>query len=106
MKRFFIFIGLGIMMLLLIGLGASYFAQKLSKVNADHQLCDVDDDCVLQILECSCDCGVPINKQYREDYARVRSKNCENYQGAICKMACDIEAFCVAGVCKIRNTTG
>ena len=69
----------------------------------DDNVCVVDSDCVMALVECSCDCGVPINKIHSQKYLDIKEEKCEFYTGRMCKMDCNQELKCVNNICTIIN---
>ena len=78
-----------------------------SQINSDtqyvldsgDQYCTDDDDCVMVMVECSCHCGIPINKEHWQKYMDAKEKKCESYVGRMCKMACDSDLKCINNLC-------
>lgn len=68
-------------------------------VDITDQTCKADDDCILAMVECSCDCGIPINKIYWQKYLDVQEEKCRNYQGPYCKIDCLVEPKCIKNIC-------
>lgn len=66
------------------------------------QVCKVDEDCVMAMVKCSCDCGVPVNKIHWLKYSFEQVKRCENYKGTYCKMNCEVEPKCINNICTVK----
>ena len=59
-----------------------------SKISEEHQACSKDSDCTLFSLECSCDCGQPVNIKFLGEYLTLKVDKCKTYTGRLCKMKC------------------
>jgi hypothetical protein len=55
------------------------------KVAKAHQSCVQDRDCTVFSLECSCDCGQPINDRFFGEYLTAKVDRCKTYSGRLCK---------------------
>lgn len=66
------------------------------------QVCEVDKDCIMAMVKCSCNCGVPINKIYWQKYLDAQVKRCKNYKGPYCKVNCEVEPKCINNTCMIK----
>ncbi len=93
-------------LILILGLFfAYYFSHKnktievVSEVPASDQFCQVDADCTVAMVECSCDCGIPINKIHRQKYVDEHERKCKSYSGVMCKISCEQELKCVNNIC-------
>lgn len=75
--------------------------QKSLEVAAADQKCEADDDCIMVMVKCSCDCGVPINKANWQKYLDKQEKMCEDYEGPMCKMMCNQKLRCINKVCSV-----
>ena len=78
---------------------AYYFPYKTVEVSSSDQTCQVNEDCIMAMVECSCDCGVPINKVHWQKYLDRQEKKCKFYAGKMCKMACEQKLECVNHIC-------
>lgn len=58
------------------------------KISEEHKACDKDSDCTLFSLECSCDCGQPLNVKFLSEYLTAKADKCKTYSGRRCKMKC------------------
>lgn len=76
-----------------------YFFYKTINVNSSDQTCKVDEDCIMAMIECSCDCGIPINKIHWEKYLVEQAKKCKLYTGTMCKMRCEQKLKCINNIC-------
>ncbi|MBI3072121.1 MAG: hypothetical protein HYY84_08365 [Deltaproteobacteria bacterium] len=72
----------------------------LLEVDAADQDCRADGDCVLTMVRCSCDCGLPVNKVHRDKYQAAQGQMCKEYRGIMCKMKCDERVACVDAKCE------
>lgn len=70
-----------------------------TEVISSDNSCEVDADCVMAMVECSSDCGVPINKIHWQEYLDEQEKKCEFYSGKMCKMSCEQELKCINKIC-------
>ena len=52
------------------------------------------------MTQCSCDCGVAVNKAAWERYIDIGDKTCKNYNGPICSMLCLGTPKCINNVCE------
>ena len=75
--------------------------EKSIEVDLADQICENDDDCIMAMVKCSCDCGVPINKANWQKYLDEQEKMCEDYEGPMCKMMCNQKIRCVDKACSI-----
>ncbi len=75
---------------------------KPIEVNSTDQVCEVDEDCIMAMVECSCDCGVPINKIHWQKYLDAQEKKCKNYDGPYCKVSCAYELRCINNICTVK----
>lgn len=66
------------------------------------QVCKVDEDCVMAMVKCSCDCGVPINKIHWQKYLDAQVERCKNYNGPYCKVSCTFEPKCINNTCTVK----
>lgn len=74
------------------------------KIDPADQVCRSDDDCVVRLTQCECDCGSPVNRPNAEKYEEALHRACEGYKGRMCKMApCTDFATCDGGVCRIKT---
>lgn len=71
---------------------------------ADQQ-CLQKEDCTITAIQCSCNCGAPINKDHRSKYDKLIKQKCENYDGKMCKIDCSNyqEVTCENNVCIFPN---
>jgi hypothetical protein len=76
-------------------------SEQALTIDPADQACQADDDCVMAMVKCSCDCGIPINKLNWPKYIDQQAKICENYNGPMCKMSCDQVLKCVNSICTI-----
>ena len=67
------------------------------------QTCEVDEDCTMAMTECSCDCGMPINKVHKQKYLDIQKEKCKNYKGRQCKMDCSQGLKCLNNVCAVKK---
>jgi hypothetical protein len=65
--------------------------------------CSSNADCGITMTQCSCDCGSPVNVAHAKKYEEARERMCKDYQGPMCKMACNETASCDGGVCRIKK---
>lgn len=66
----------------------------------DEKNCIIDEDCVWAITECStCECGIPINKQYQEKYNIMWMEKCKDYHGPVCEYCCPFVLQCINKKC-------
>ncbi|MCU0661656.1 MAG: hypothetical protein MUC50_04940 [Myxococcota bacterium] len=72
-------------------------------VDPRDQRCSVSDDCVMTMVKCSCDCGVPINKEYDSKYFKEVEEMCKDYEGPMCSMDCDTTIECKDNVCSVKD---
>ena len=68
-------------------------------VETNDQSCIEDSDCVMAMVECSCDCGVPINKIHWQKYLDMKEEKCKSYTGKTCKMDCKTNLKCINNSC-------
>ncbi len=88
------------MPIIIVGLlFAYYFPYKTIKVVSSDQSCQVDTDCIMAMVECSCDCGIPINKIHWQKYLDKQERKCKFYTGKMCKMSCEQELKCINNIC-------
>lgn len=78
----------GLMALCSASLQAEERAVSQLKISEQHQACDKDRDCTIVSLECSCDCGQPINVRFLGEYLTAKVDRCKTYTGRLCKMKC------------------
>jgi hypothetical protein len=76
-------------------------SEQTLTINPADQACQADDDCVMAMVKCSCDCGVPINKLNWPKYLDQQARMCENYNGRMCKMGCNQVLKCVDNICAV-----
>lgn len=77
-----------------------YFFYKTINVNSSDQTCKVDEDCIMAMTECSCDCGIPINIIHWKKYLDEQEKKCKFYTGIMCGgMHCEQELKCINNIC-------
>ncbi|MFC1617682.1 hypothetical protein ACFL2B_00200 [Patescibacteria group bacterium] len=74
------------------------------QVDPADQVCQTDSDCMMTMVQCSCDCGVSINKTHANKYEELLDTQCANYQGVYCKLDCDIETQCENNKCVAIET--
>lgn len=107
-KIFFILISIGLLIsvgLIVSGCTAPPVSNNNDTIEVDRedQTCEQDDDCILAMVKCSCDCGVPINEKHWSKYLDEQKKMCENYQGKMCKMDCGQELKCEDNICIVSE---
>lgn len=68
-------------------------------VETKDQYCNEDSECIMAMVKCSCDCGVPINKIYLQKYLNMKEEKCKSYEGIMCKMDCRTDLKCVNNSC-------
>ena len=87
-------------------LQAEEHAVSVLKISEEHKACNKDSDCTIFSLECSCDCGQPINVKFLGEYLTVKDDKCETYSGRLCKMKCPgPEAVaCIGNKCVFRDS--
>jgi len=105
MKKLFLVIILIITLLLVVSCVIPSEMEEIEgpmlEIDSTDQACEVDDDCVMAMVKCSCDCGIPINKIHQQKYIDEQIEICENYEGKMCKMKCEQELECVDSICTI-----
>lgn len=107
-KNFFIIliptVLIGVLAMLTISLKQIQSSNTETNIQISDQYCQTDNDCVMAVTECSCDCGTPINKANQQKYSDIRATKCKNYVGVMCGMSCDHKLSCVSNRCAaIRN---
>ena len=72
----------------------------------EHNSCDNDSNCTTFSLECSCDCGQPINVKFLSEHLSAKVDKCKAYSGKLCKMKCPgPEAVaCINNKCVFRDS--
>ena len=75
--------------------------EKSIEVEPADQACEADEDCIMAMVKCSCDCGVPINKANWKKYLDEKEEMCTDYEGPMCGMMCDQNLGCVDKVCEV-----
>ena len=82
------------------------WASPQTELSAEHSRCMKDSDCTLLSIECSCDCGQPLNIRFLGEYLTAKMDRCKNYSGKKCRMKCpDSEALaCIGDRCVIRDS--
>ena len=75
--------------------------QPVLKIDPKDQECDKDEDCILTMVKCSCDCGLPVNRAHLQKYLDEQEKMCEDYEGKMCKMNCDQKLGCIHHICMV-----
>lgn len=83
-----------------ITLNVTKAADSLIQIDASDQSCQTDNDCIMAMTECSCDCGKPINKEAWPKYLDMQDKMCEDYDGPQCDMDCN-PSKCINEVCTV-----
>jgi hypothetical protein len=78
-----------------------YFPYDSIKIDPADQACQVDDDCIMAMVRCSCDCGQPINEMHWEKYLNKQQRMCKFYSGEMCKMVCAENLKCINNICTI-----
>ncbi len=75
-------------------------------ISAEHRTCHQDSDCTVFSLECSCDCGEPINSKFLGEYLTIKADRCKTYSSTLCKMKCPgpEAVLCTEGRCVVRNS--
>jgi hypothetical protein len=74
------------------------------KIDPADQTCRSNDDCVVKLTQCACDCGSPVNREHARKYEEALDRACKGYSGRMCKMApCTDVATCDDGVCRIKK---
>lgn len=87
---------------LIIGVFALYYFSSKDEINSADQACKADEDCIMTMVECSCDCGVPINKIHWQKYLDAQEERCKNYDGSYCKMNCAFKPKCINNMCTVK----
>lgn len=72
-------------------------------IDPEDRRCEKDEDCILAMVRCSCDCGQPVNRAHSQKYLDAQDEMCEDYSGKMCKMKCDQKLGCVQHVCTILS---
>jgi hypothetical protein len=83
------------------GSGAAEAEQELLEVEGRHRLCKHDAECVRMVLECSCSCGMSVNRRFVGLYLEAKEKRCRDYSGPMCKMSCPGVERCISGICEV-----
>jgi hypothetical protein len=81
---------------------ASTGCNPSTKVDPADTTCSADDERVMAMTHCSCDCGAPINRAHWAKYMEAQERMCKDYVGPMCKMKCP-DAVCESGVCRIKK---
>ena len=96
LKKFLIILSLILVAVLFV---IYYYFFKTVNVNLSDQTCKVDEDCIMAMTECSCDCGIPINKIHWGKYLAEKAKKCKSYTGKMCKVSCNQKLKCNNNIC-------
>lgn len=70
-------------------------------IDISDRSCKVDEDCIMAMIKCSCDCGIPINKIYLNKYLNKQNEMCKSYTGPMCKMQCEQKLKCISNICTV-----
>lgn len=73
------------------------------EVNSNEVYCQKDSDCVMVLTDCSCNCGIPVNKKFEKKYLEIKEEKCKSYTGPQCKMLCNLTPRCVKNACAFRD---
>lgn len=68
----------------------------------EDQSCQLDSDCVMSPVKCSCDCGIPINKINIQKYLDRYEEACKSYKGTMCDMQCGQILKCENNLCVVN----
>ena len=85
------------------GSAACEAEEELLEIKVPHRLCKHDAECVRIVLECSCNCGMPVNRRFVGLYLEAKEKRCRDLSGPMCKMFCPGVNRCISGICEVSR---
>jgi hypothetical protein len=94
---------LSILIVVLFILKYLFLSSTILRIKPADQVCEVDDDCTTAMTKCSCDCGTPVNIEYKTKYRDIKAKRCKFYFGMMCMMRCDKNVTCIDNVCSFQE---
>jgi len=99
MKKFITILSIFVIMILVSGCASPWYRNSVGYRTVLDAKCDVDEDCTTAMVQCSCDCGIPINKIYEQKYLDKQEEKCKFYTGMMCKMDCKSKLKCINNMC-------
>lgn len=69
-------------------------------LDSGDDMCQKDEDCINVMMECSCDCGMEVNKTHKEKYDKAWLEKCRDFSSEVkCQMDCYSRPVCLQGKC-------